>query len=525
MTNDKLTGSFYTPHNLVNYMVDYVSKRICPRTILEPAAGDGRFISPLFKFNVPITAVELEEEKAKDLRKKWGDLCTIVDGDFLKFSLEHETKFDLIIGNPPYITKKMMIKEQCDRSFNLVNQFSLNASLFQNMWVSFLLASIKLLSPTGAIFFVLPFEFLQVQYAEKLRIFLEKKFNTIEITTFEDRVFTDIEQDVCLVYFSNEESAKPFIRYTTLKNDTNTTETFSSIIMRNKPLKKWSNCILNDEETEALQKIALKYPQIGSVGDISPGIVTGANNFFIRSEKNIEKFGLNSSNALPILMKSSAVPPLLLFTKKDFLSITAKEIPTYVLNLKTLQRSEFSLALSAHIKYGKKKEIHTRYKCKSRKRWFDVPIVENGAVCFFKRFHILPRVIVNQADVHTTDISYNIRFYSSYKASSFAFCFYNSLTLALCEYNGRFYGGGVGELTPSEFKALHIPYKDISDEKVLVLDKMIRAQEDIQKIVSYVDSIVLFDLPEESVKMLQAIRTRYISRRMKTIAKAQNENN
>lgn len=75
-------------------MVDYVSKRICPRTILEPAAGDGRFISPLFKFNVPITAVELEEEKAKDLRKKWGDLCTIVDGDFLKFSLEHETKFD-----------------------------------------------------------------------------------------------------------------------------------------------------------------------------------------------------------------------------------------------------------------------------------------------------------------------------------------------------------------------------------------------------------------------------------------------
>ena len=48
-------------------MVDYVSKRICPRTILEPAAGDGRFISPLFKFNVPITAVELEEEKAKDL--------------------------------------------------------------------------------------------------------------------------------------------------------------------------------------------------------------------------------------------------------------------------------------------------------------------------------------------------------------------------------------------------------------------------------------------------------------------------
>lgn len=219
MTNDKLTGSFYTPHNLVNYMVDYVSKRICPRTILEPSAGDGRFISPLLKFNAPITAIEFEEGKVKGLTEKFGDLCTILDSDFLEFSLKHGTKFDLIIGNPPYITKKMMPKEQCDRSFKLVNQFSLNGSLFQNMWVSFLLASIKLLSPAGAIFFVLPFEFLQVQYAEKLRTFLEKKFNTIEITTFEDRIFTDIEQDVCLVYFSNEKTAKPFIRYTTLKSD------------------------------------------------------------------------------------------------------------------------------------------------------------------------------------------------------------------------------------------------------------------------------------------------------------------
>lgn len=519
MTNDKLTGSFYTPHNLVNYMVDYVSKRICPRTILEPSAGDGRFISPLLKFNAPITAIEFEEGKVKGLTEKFGDLCTILDSDFLEFSLKHGTKFDLIIGNPPYITKKMMPKEQCDRSFKLVNQFSLNGSLFQNMWVSFLLASIKLLSPAGAIFFVLPFEFLQVQYAEKLRTFLEKKFNTIEITTFEDRIFTDIEQDVCLVYFSNEKTAKPFIRYTTLKSDKDIAETFSSVIMRNKPLKKWSNCILNDEETETLQQIALRYPQIGTVGDISPGIVTGANNFFIHSEKNIELLGLTPSSALPVLMKSSTVPPLLLFTKKDFLSITSKNIPAYVLNLKTLQRSEFSLALSAHIKYGKKKEIHTRYKCKSRKRWFDVPIVETGSVCFFKRFHELPRVIVNQVGVHTTDISYNIRFHTGYGAESFAFCFYNSLTLALCEYNGRFYGGGVGELIPSEFKALHIPYKDIPDEKIMILDEMFRTQENIHKIISYVDSVVLSDLPEKSVKMLQVIRARYISRRMKTLSK------
>ena len=524
MTNNKLTGSFYTPQKLINYMVDYVSKRMKPNSILEPSAGDGRFVSPLLCFEAPITLVEFEKEKIENLNSRFGEKCTVCESDFLKYSLEHESKFDLIIGNPPYITKKKLPKDQCIRSLKLVQQFDLNASLFQNVWVSFILASLKLLSPAGAIFFVLPFEFLQVQYAEKLRTFLEEKFNTIEITTFEDRVFTGIEQDICLVYLANEATAKPFIGYTTIKSETDTTATFSSVIMRNKPLKKWSNCILNDEETEALHRIAQNYPQIKSVGDIAPGIVTGANNFFILSRSKVNQFELTCDNALPVLMKSSTIPPLLLFTEEDFSAIAETDIPSYVLNLKSLRRLDFSPALNAHIKYGKKKELHKRYKCKSRGRWFDVPIVKKGTVCFFKRFHTFPRVIANQADIYTTDIAYNIRFYSDYNATSFAFCFYNSLTLALCEYNGRFYGGGVGELVPSEFKALHIPYKLISDDDIRILDRMIREKENMQKIVDYVDHIVLSDLPEEKIKLLQTIRTRYISRRMKVFALEQNKN-
>lgn len=318
--DNKLTGSFYTPQKLIEYMAKYISGRITPRSILEPSAGDGRFVPAISIFDCPITAVELYKEKADALHMHCGEKCEIICADFLSYALETEKKYDFIIGNPPYISKKSLPKCQRDLSLKLVEHFKLDEALFQNIWVSFILASLKVLSPNGSIFFVLPFEFLQVQYAERLREFLETKFNTIEITTFEDCIFPEIEQDVCLVYLSNEKIEKAYIKYTTLENAESAKPTFESVIMRNKPLKKWSNCILNDTETDELMRLSDMFAKIGSFGDISPGIVTGANSFFILSKQDIDKLNLNVKHQLSIISKGSLIPSLLTFKPEDFIS-------------------------------------------------------------------------------------------------------------------------------------------------------------------------------------------------------------
>ena len=79
-------------------MVNYVTKRMTPGSILEPSAGDGRFVPPLLKFNAPITLVEFELEKVNRLKSQFGGKCSVKENDFLKYSLEHEAQFDLIIG-------------------------------------------------------------------------------------------------------------------------------------------------------------------------------------------------------------------------------------------------------------------------------------------------------------------------------------------------------------------------------------------------------------------------------------------
>lgn len=93
-------------------MADYAQKRIAPQNILGPSAGAGRFVESLQKFDAPITLIELEEEKTITIRKCYGNFCNIFCCDFLKYSMECKENYDLVIGNPPYISKKTLSEGQ-----------------------------------------------------------------------------------------------------------------------------------------------------------------------------------------------------------------------------------------------------------------------------------------------------------------------------------------------------------------------------------------------------------------------------
>ncbi|WP_170220217.1 Eco57I restriction-modification methylase domain-containing protein [Paenibacillus anaericanus] len=512
---DKQTGSFYTPKSLVSYMSEYAMQKVNAPTILEPSAGDGRFIDVLTDYDSSIDAIEIDANKIEYLKSVCpNNNVQLICANFIKYSLKSNKKYNLIIGNPPYITKKVLTEDERAISIELIKYWSLPDSIFQNLWVSFVLGALKLLNENGAIFFVLPFEFLQVHYAEKLRNFLEEKFNLIEITTFKESVFPDIEQDVCLVYMTNISGIKPIVKYTTVKNIDDYNPIEYSEIRRNKPLKKWSNSILNDDEIELLMNLSNQYTKVSSLGNISPGIVTGANDFFIINDSDAER--LNCKELLiPIIQKGSSVSKLLLFAKDDFLELTELNKKVWMLNLSKVDITNISGDLKNYLSEGMIRELHKRYKCGQRKRWHDVPIISSGDLMFFKRYNKLPRLIVNSADVYTTDISYNIRLNNEFDAHSVAFCFYNSLTLTLCEYSGRFYGGGVAELVPSEFKSLSIPYKRIHKSSVKKLDRMLRENKTIEEIVKYVDGIVLNDLSPNDLDVLKKIREKYLIRRLK----------
>ncbi len=521
MSNDKKTGSYYTPTKLIDFMVTYLEKEEQDfSNILEPSAGDGRFFSSLLSLCGSALAIERFGYKVQEIRQRYQDRkLQVKEEDFIHFSMVCEDKYSLIIGNPPYINPKTMDKKDLDRAKELCVMEGLKPSVMQNMWLAFVLGACRVLEKNGTIFFVLPMEFLQVQYAERLRGHLEKKFNTIHIITFEVPVFSDIEQEICLVYLTNRRTKLPYILYERYKDAYACKPDYQNIIKKNKPLKKWSNAVLSDDDIMLLQETAKCYSTINAMGSSAPGIVTGGNKYFIITEQEMEEYDCEG-HVLEILQKSSYISEnTIMIDERVVNKLKGENRPMYLLNLASTSESDLPRRLETYLEWaGNQKtgdrKLKERYKCANRSPWYGVPIVNKGDVIFFKRYHIIPRVYSNRADIHTTDAGYHIRLDKEWDKDSLVFCFYNTLTLAQCEFEGRYYGGGVNELVPSEFKKLRIPYRKIKRQDIETLDRMFREKKTVEEIVSFVNAKTLAqEVNGRTIQRLEEIRKKLLQRR------------
>ena len=117
-TYQKLRGGYYTPDILVEYMLKWGIESGKKQNILEPSAGDGQFIRGVSDINISsrITAVEIDKDEAKKIPTNKNCQVIVENKDFYSYYEEHKDseKFDLVIGNPPYIRYQYLTPEQRD---------------------------------------------------------------------------------------------------------------------------------------------------------------------------------------------------------------------------------------------------------------------------------------------------------------------------------------------------------------------------------------------------------------------------
>src|SRR5207248_847293 len=96
---------------------------------------------------------------------------------------------------------------------------------------------------------------------------------------------------------------------------------------------------------------------------------------------------------------------------------------------------ESCLGAYRYLRIGEEMGLPRRYKCRIREPWYRVPIVPPKPVLLSKRAHVGHRVVLNSADVLTTDTIYGGQLQPTavVSARDVAALFHNSLTLLSAE--------------------------------------------------------------------------------------------
>jgi len=153
MDKVKNFGQVFTPDNIVDLMINLSKNQ---GNILEPSSGDGAFTKKLKLIpNREFMSIEIDEIYSNDDN---------VIMDF--FDLPLESKFDTIIGNPPYVAFKNILPDTISKIQNIetLNGFDNRTNLF----IYFVRKCIDHLTDNGEIIFITPREFIKQTSSIKL---------------------------------------------------------------------------------------------------------------------------------------------------------------------------------------------------------------------------------------------------------------------------------------------------------------------------------------------------------------------
>ncbi|MBL7826229.1 MAG: class I SAM-dependent methyltransferase, partial [Saprospiraceae bacterium] len=388
---EKLRGGFYTPETIAEFILRWGINGSTDFDILEPSCGDGVFLEQLAKYNFKygsITAIELDEIEAGKANKI--DLVNkqIINADFHTFCNNTQKRFDLVIGNPPYIRYQFFDRIQQAEAGDIFIKAGLTYSKLTNAWVSFVVGSSLLLKDQGGrIGFVLPAEILQVSYAQQLRTFIAYFYNKINIISFEKLVFPDIQQEVVLLLCEKNDSKEHNIEHIELR-DANELKTLDVARLKSPKKKidfksnKWTFYFLNQEEIDFLENIAKdrNIPTLGKFANVEVGITTGSNDFFTVPLEIVEAYDLHDY-AKPMVGRSVQVNSVV-FSEEDWNKNRNSQARAHLLTFpdgKNLNRKNGAVK---YIEYGESKGIHKGYKTGIRDDWFVVPSLKVSDALF-----------------------------------------------------------------------------------------------------------------------------------------------
>lgn len=475
-------GQFATPTALAREILAH-GIRLLPEDerirFFDPGIGTGSFYSAL-RAVAPEEHIERAEGFEIDphygapARLLWKDApLDIRLADFTQ-AVPKEQGANLLICNPPYVrhhhidgqqkaTLQSRTEEACGVKINGLS----------GLYCYFMGLSHPFMAEDGIAAWLIPSEFMGVNYGRMLKRYLLEKVTLLQIHRYDPE---DVQFEDALV-----SSAVVWIKNTPPSKDHAVTFSYGGTlaapsISRNVPASELANetkWTRYPQAEKASEKVGIS---LGDLFDIKRGLATGDNSFFIMDREQIEDRGLPMECFTPVLPGSRHLPEDEVEADAEGLPLIDKQLFLLDTRLPDDEIAERYPALKAYLETGKKSEkpVAERYLCRSRKPWY---AQENRAaapiICTYmgrSRAGKKPfRFILNHSQATACNVFlmlYPKPFLAraaktNPKIMRTAWEFLNNIDPDELIGHGRVYGGGLHKLEPKELRGF--PAKALID--------------------------------------------------------------
>lgn len=295
----------------------------------------------------------------------------VINQDFLDFSKlpENRGAFGLLCTNPPYMrhhhipsTVKSALQDR------VRSELGLNPSGLSGLYVYFILLSHHLLAPDAVASWLIPSEFLSVNYGRVLREYLLRRVTLIHIHQFDpaDVRFEDALVSSCIVMYKNAFPAKSqgfiFSYGGSLAEPKRKRKVASDDML---PEQKWNVRNIWPHNSSNVTGCTLL-----DIFDIRRGIATGANRFFIIDHATASRHKIPQRFLRPILPSPRHIKTTVIENEDTGLPSVPKAY--YLLDC-TLPPDSVKKAyptLWQYLESGRSEGISEKYLCSNRKFWY-----------------------------------------------------------------------------------------------------------------------------------------------------------
>jgi hypothetical protein len=306
-------GQFETPIELARGIATTAIELLQGQAIrfLEPSIGSGAFFSALLseRAEAPIAAAhgfEIDPRFAEAASRLWLDTpLKITQGDFTKcHPLNREQLANLVLANPPYVRHHHLGKPAKDLLRKAVwERLGQNVSGLAGLYVYFILLADQWMADGGIAAWLVPTEWMDVNYGSVLKHYLTSEVTLDRIHRFEavDVQFGDALVSSSVIFFRKMRPVPGALCDMTVGSLLRPSRTRKIASSELGQARKWSPYFL-----EPAGDRRVNYPSVtlGDLFTVKRGVVTGGNDFFIRPRAEFINLGIPEKFLRPVLPSS-----------------------------------------------------------------------------------------------------------------------------------------------------------------------------------------------------------------------------